>query len=473
MINLVSIRAKYDFTRPYRPPKDEEITGYGFIIDSSKGLVLTNSNIVENSISILGKIDNKKDLYLEVIGICREKELALCKMNDISNYKTLKFADSILVKVGDKISSSENIGIISGLNTESYEREDSLTRIPIYMYSSFEGCMGQPVFNSMNEVIGMFSKENRIIPSRTILAVYPEMISSKIVKMPTLGLDWCSTNRELMKKQTGTSSTYGIYVKKVHPGSCLDRLEKGDVIRRIDYMDCFWNSDGSENKSTFALKNFEKKTLVTIFLDRFGMTTSIGKLKDPNELDETKLEFEKIFTNRKLNICEVVDMIPIGTEMTLNMCRESRWYKLKTEYIFMSSERPDYIYPQMEKLDYEFFAGICFSNLYINESYEYEKKSVIINKIFQEGYAYKTQSLKIGQKVKTVFAYDDNFEFIKDSHIVISSLEDMRKVLMLKPSYIQLTMSDESTFICLVKNIVKEDIELMKKYQINHNYILN
>ena len=55
VIYLKAIKSLYNINRPYLNPCDEEIFGTGFIIDISKGLVVTCSSIVSNSISIIGR----------------------------------------------------------------------------------------------------------------------------------------------------------------------------------------------------------------------------------------------------------------------------------------------------------------------------------------------------------------------------------------------------------------------------------
>ena len=69
--------------------------------------------------------------------------------------------------------------------------------------------------------------------------------------------------------------------KEIGPAEFFNRLENANSLigRSSDY---FWNDNGTTNKDAFNLKSFETKTLVTIFLDRFGVTTSIGKLKNPD-----------------------------------------------------------------------------------------------------------------------------------------------------------------------------------------------
>jgi len=339
VVNLNIIKKVFNFKQPYKDFQTIDISGSGFVI-SREGLIVTNAELVKDSISIIA---NKK-FSLEVVGICREKDLAICKFVDKIKVKPLNFADSMNITLAEQVFSlgkTISKGIISGYKKFESTKEDSLTRGPNYISTDIhisEENNGGPLLNKNNEVIGINKIINGInyaIPSRTFLALYSELLKGDI-KMPSLSLDWCKTNREIMKKQTGNSSTYGIYVRKVYPDSCLDSLEKGDIIRRIDYTDLCWKSDGSSNVN---LENIGKqKTLVTVFLDRFGMTNKIVKLKDPDELDETKIEFETIFTEKVLSLSEVMDMVPINSKLILNICRYQQWYNLKTVYIVMSSE---------------------------------------------------------------------------------------------------------------------------------------
>jgi S1-C subfamily serine protease len=520
---LIVTKAVHDFKHPYKSFKEKEVTGSGFIVDISRGLILTNAHVVSNAVSIVGRLSRlgKKDLSLEVIGICREKDLAICKIIDIDlitqgisnpNILNLNFADSLNVKPGDKVYTlgyhlgSSNIkitnGIISGFekiskNSEE-DREDSLTRSPTYIQIS--GAInpensGGPLLNSSGKVIGinaagyLYTQNiGYAIPSRTFLAIYHELIKSSNIKIPTLALNWCKTNREIMKKETGSSATYGIYVRKIFPDSCLDKLEKGDVIRRIDYVDFFQKPNGEINKSGFNLKELDnllektlekKENVVTVFIDRFGMSTKIGKLKNLYEKDENKFEFETIFTERKMELSEIMDMIPIGTELSLNMCRDKKWYLLKTKYIHIPSDRIPHIYPRMSPIDFEIFAGICVSNLDMKHfkifddlNSDHYKKQVIITHVFPGTSSYKTQTMKPGCLIKSILGFDSNLELIKDTQRIISSLDDVRHVLHLRPEQIQITTQEDFVFLVSLSTIIKEDKVLFETYDIKHKYIL-
>ena len=501
-VSLKIIKGLYNYKRPYREFAEDESTGSGFVIDIAKGYVVTNAHVVADAVSIIGRFikTGKKDISLELVGICREKDLALLKINDsdlslLSSIENLKFGDSMFVRQGDKVKAlgyqlgSNNIkvteGVVSGF--ERFEsgdlgREDSISRRPGYIQiTAAINSSGGPLLNANNEVIGIISSGNKntgyAIPSRTFLAIYKEL-KNGVVKMPTLALDWCRTNREIMKKQTGNSSTYGIYVRKIYPDSCCDVLEKGDIIRRIDYMDPFWKSNGESNKNVFSLNEKDNKdpaVLVTIFLDRFGTSTNIGRLKNPVEADETKINFEKIFTERKLEISEIMDMVPIGAEIMLNICRlvdgQPMWYMLKTNYITMPVYRIPYIYPIINPIDYEIFGGMCVTDLSMEilKGYGirvdlYERR-VIIVQTFPNTTVYKTDVIREGYIIKSIYAYDKDMVLIKESHRQLQSLDDLRSVLKLGGEFLQVNCMDDSTFIFSPSST--EDDLIRRSYRIS------
>jgi len=460
VINLNIVKAIYNYKQPYKSFSIQKVCGSAFII-SEDGLILTLAELVTDAISITA---NQKH-GLQVVGICREKNLAICKFTETLKLKALKFTDSINVTLAEQVFSLGKTigkGIISGYQKHQTEREDSLTRPPNYIATDIhigEENNGGPLLNRENKVIGInkiIKGINYVIPSRTFIAIYSQLVKGN-VRMPSLSLDWCKTNREIMKKQTGASSTYGIYVRKVYPDSCLDSLEKGDIIRRIDYMDICWAS------TDINLNNLSK-TLVTIFLDRFGNTNRIVKLKNPDELDGDKIEFEKVFTDKVLTLSEVMDMVPINSPLILNICRNHEWYKLKTEYMTMSSERLTY-----SPVDYQILAGLCLSNIsrhhmdIFNIEDEY-KKSVIITEVLS---THKVEILKAGQIVKSLLGYTIDFKLIESTYKVITTLDDIRDILKLSPEYLQITTTDNSTYLFSYKTALEEDKIVKKLYDIN------
>ena len=487
VVSLKVIKGKYNFKRPYAGFEEVESSGTGFLIDGLKGHVVTAAHVVADAINITGRFvkTGKKDISIEIIGICREKDLALLKIssNDLEllgkNPPTLSFGDSMLVKPGDKVKAigfpfgSNNVkiseGIVSGFETIESDREDSITRCPAYLQITAPinpGNSGGPLLNANNEVIGITvsgkdasQNMNYAVPSRTFVAIYKELKRGGKVNMPTLSLDWCKTNREIMQKQTGKASTYGIYVRRIYPDSCCEILEKGDIIRRIDYMDFMWKPNGDNNKDAFALKDgpFEE-VLVTVFLDRFGVSTNIGRLEKADETDETKIAFAKIFTERKMELSEIMDMIPIGADISLNMCRNLEWYMVNSKYVHTTVYRVPSVYPNLLKngIDYEIFGGMCITNLSMEVmnafnivgelSDQYDRRLIIVQ-VFPGTLAHKTDSVKEGEMIKSVFAYDKDMVLLQDSFKQIESLDDLRDIAKMKAEYFQINCIDNSTFL--------------------------
>lgn len=469
---------------PYQNFREKNIRGTGFVIDIEKGLILTNAQLVENAVSILGKISvlGKKEFGLEVLGICLEKEAAVCKITHLETFLqqlpskniNLIFGDSMKVGIGGTTKTlgynGDNLetvpGTVRGFNSNCSSIEDTYQRSSSYLVvnGDYKNLIGSPLLNSKKEVVGIHSfKSGNVVPSRTLLAVYKNLLNSPVLKMPTLGLEWCSTNRELMKLKTGSSSTYGIYVRKCHPDSCFDLLEKGDIIRRLDYSDIFWDRDKLD------INDLESKNTVTIFFDRFGMTHLVGKLKNLDEPDPNKIAFEKIYTEQKLTLSELMDMIPVDADLSLNICRDGTWYKLKTKYSPVENRN--------SSLDYEIFSGICVSDLnskhlQIYPNLDRYKKQVIITSIFSDSGVGKLGSLKEGQIIKSIIGYDSKFELVEETHRAITSLEDLRHILHLKPDFIQITTTDDFTYVTSLEAMMKEDKDILKRYSILKKYIL-
>lgn len=563
VLSLRVVKGKYDYCKPYRDCKEKSSRGSGFILDIKEGIVVTNFHVIENAISINGRLPSlgQKDISLCVLGTCREKDVALLKINDLNmladeSIPSLKFADSMMCQPGEPVIAlgypydSERVkmttGIFSGMGVADItsddnkngivEKEDSYNRPPTYLQISAPinpGYSGGPLLNYKGEVIGINSAGYEgaqnigyAIPSRVFAVIFPQLLKNLLVKMPNAGFSFCSTNRELMKCLTGTSSTYGIYVTSVDPDTCFDLLEKGDIIRRLDYRDIFWkisSKDSSKEikgkleKEENFLRNFtdgdlEKGTLVTVFFDRFGLSTKIGKLKNPDEVDDDKLEFEVVFTDRKMNLNEIMDIIPIGTELTLNICRLGRnednkivpsWYKLNTKYTphETNKERIRYALPgwsnssnsnSLTTQNFEIFAGCCFMNLCkqhffssngglnIDSSKDFTKYHVIISHIFPDSSVAKTQSLYPGNIVTRLCGYNGNWELETEKEIY--TLEDVKnflhcikkknldKLCKVSIEYLQIHTSDDRTCFVSVNIAIQEDISILKNFNVRCKY---
>ena len=505
VLQLIVIRGIYNPARPYGDPDDKKVSGSSFIIDIERGYIATNAHVVSNAISISGRIPKlgKRDISLELISICKEKDLALCKIHhddiklitrgmspeEISNLN-MKFGDNMLLRETDEVMTigyplgHKNIkyttGIVSGFETKTpddyYDIEDGKHRGPSYIQITAAinpGNSGGPLLNNKGEVIGinaagyLFAQNvGYAIPSRTFLSIYCEMVKHTIVKLPTLAVEWNKTNRELMGIKTGDERTYGIYVKKVYSDSCVDSVEEGDIIKRLDYEDTFWAT-----QDAFNLNNHDPDTIcnldkinVLCYFDRYG-DASVGIKKNER--------FVKLI-DRKMSFSEIVDMIPIGSKLNLEICRNKEWYLVESKHTFKESNRLTRSYPRLESIDYEIFAGICCTNLdmihvdyfdnlllYARTAKNRYKKRVVICQVFPDTSAMRTQVLKPGQLIKSI------------NNTPVETLDDIRKILRTLPNEISIMTIDNSLFIVSTNTVISEDKKAIKNYNIrNHNYLL-
>lgn len=516
ILQLHITRAVYDPLKPYSDPTTKDKSGTAFIVDITKGYVVTSAHLVANALVVVARSPRlgRKDISLDLVGICREKDVALCKINpeDISLLTTgvedlsifnMVFGDSIKIKETDEVMTigyplgQENIkytiGIVSGFETRKpsglAEVEDARGRSPSYIQITAAinpGNSGGPLLNCKGEVIGINAagylyaqNVGYAIPSRTFLSVYSELIrgagttsTNNVIKMPTLGLEWNKTNREIMGVKTGDERMYGIYVRRILPDSCVDTLEPGDIIKRLDYEDCFWNPE----KDAFCLNYFhtpvsvegtEKKCspfIVNCYFDRYG-DASLGNKNDKGSIK---------LTSRRLNLAEIMDMVPIGANLNLEIYRGAG-YIVQAKYQYKPSYRIDRKYQHMEPIAYELFAGLCCANLDLahideldelkhileSDSYNKYRRHVVICQVFPDTIAYKTQVLKQGHIIERI------------NETAIETVDDIRKILSTKPEQIRIETTDKSYYVAKTENFVPEDKKIMKLFNIkNHQYAL-
>lgn len=503
VLQLKVTRAIYNSTRPYLDPDDTLSFGTAFIIDIERGYIATNAHVVSDAITINGRVPKlgKRDLSIELISICKEKDLALCKIHhddiklitrslnqDKINELNMKFGDNMELKETDEVMTigyplgQENIkyttGIVSGFEAkdDNDDCEDAKIRSPTYIQITAAinpGNSGGPLLNKNGEVIGINAAGHLYaqnmgyaIPSRTFLSIYCDLIKSIIVKVPTLALEWNRTNKELMKLKTGDERIYGIYVKKIHPDSCVDTLEQGDIIKRLEYQDSFWASRDAfniHNHDPDVIINNNNKGNILCYFDRYGDAT-IG-VKDVKN-------FKQII-ERKLSLAEIMDMVPIGAELNLEICRNKEWYMVQAKHVYKASNRIPNSYQRLEPIDYEIFGGLCCANLnmchvdaypnllnYIKSDKKRYQKRVIICQVFPDTTAYRTQSLKEGDLIDKI------------NDVQINELEDIRKILRNKPENIQIETINKNFFIVLTDSVIAEDKKAMKNFNIcHHKYI--
>lgn len=136
--------------------KDGVSAGTGCVV-SEDGLILTGSHVVENFTEISVTMYNGQTYKAEFIAqMGKNKDLALVKINPKKPLKTVSFANSETVKVGQRVLSIGNPFGFSNTLTQGI-----ISRID-YVKNRFQtdaainpGCSGGPLLNSSGQVIGI------------------------------------------------------------------------------------------------------------------------------------------------------------------------------------------------------------------------------------------------------------------------------------------------------------------------------
>lgn len=498
VIQLICIRGSYNPFRPQQIPSDRKASGTGFIIDIARGLVLTNAHVAGNAISIVGRMTRfgERDLSLRLVSICREKDIALCQLvkEDITrileNKKpediNMKFGDSLLLKETSNVVAigyplgQKNIkfttGVISGFHANTKDESDDFTlSLTEEEWPSFiqitapinPGNSGGPLLNRKGEVIGvnaagyMFSQNiGYAIGSRTVLGIYDALIAPlndetismpHVVITPKYAFEHNKSSLALLELTCGDKTTEGIYVKKVYPNSVFDTLKEGDVITHIIYDDIYLDNSAAFN--VIDRKSIQGKTVVAA-LDRFGdVTTS---------------------TTRKLTFKEIFDTIPIGSNVSLYICRGNEhtcgMYQINTTFKYIPSTIKYPIYPRITPYKYVIVAGMSIGELslnHISSSQDLKEWSkgikryephIVVNQIFPDTTISRTQIFEEGTVI-------DEVDGVK-----VATIDELKNVLAKAGEYITFVSRDRDKFVVRKEEAKKEDLEAVKTFEIT-NYV--
>ena len=518
VVQLICVKARYNPFRPQISPGDKRSSGSGFIVDIDNGLLLTNSHVVSDTISISGRmmIFGEQDLSVRVISICREKDVALCQLSakDIDKVKSsvggdinMKFGDNMLlsstspvVAIGYPLG-QKNIkattGVVSGFHANNSSDEDdelSLTEEeePSYVQITAPinpGNSGGPLVNRKGEVVGIntasyFLSQNvgYAVGSRTVLGIYEELISplkdnSKhmpyIVVTPKYAFEYNRATPDLLELACNGGNEEGVYVKKIYPNSVFDSLKEGDIITHVLYDDVFFN-----NPAAFDVVDRTpiQGTPTVASLDKYGDVTL--DVTCTNDLSTS------LPPCRKLSLKEVFDMIPIGKDVKLIICRldsdgskcqtkNCGLYEIVTSFKHVPSSIRNPVYPRINPYKYEIIAGLSIGELTMNhiahdhtlEEYSKGKKRyekvLVVNQIFSDTTAYRTRVFKEGSIISEV------------NGSKVTTIDELREAVSKSDKYITIVGKERDKFVVKKENAIKEDLSALKQYDLeNYSHIL-
>ena len=229
--------------------------GSGVIINSSKGLIITNNHVIAKATDIKVKLMDGREFKAEIVGTDPATDIAIIKIN-AKNLKSLKIANSNDLRVGDFVVAIGNpfgigqtvtSGIISalgrsGLGIEAYEdfiQTDA---------SINPGNSGGALVNLRGELIGIntaiIGSGGRnpgsigiglAIPTNLAINISEQILKFGKVKRGILGVSAQDLTPNLAKA-FGLTVRSGVVITEIRKNSSASKagLKTGDIITAVD-----------------------------------------------------------------------------------------------------------------------------------------------------------------------------------------------------------------------------------------------
>ena len=248
---LVQIRVRRGQAEPSSSddPSPRRSLGSGFIV-SPDGYVVTNAHVVGDATDEVNvTLANGKRVKGKVVGRDRRVDLALIKLENVSDLPVLPLGDSEAIRVGELVlalghpfglEQTVSFGIVmrkgAPLRTASPGFEFIQTDATVN-----PGNSGGPLTNMAGQVIGvntMASQGGTIgfaIPTSLVKGLLPQLLAKGKVEWGWLGIAIDEVTEETAEEMK-LSSAKGVLVRNVMPGQPAEKggIKQKDVILSID-----------------------------------------------------------------------------------------------------------------------------------------------------------------------------------------------------------------------------------------------
>lgn len=264
----IEVIQKSESGRPFRS------LGSGVIV-APEGYILTNEHVVGRSMSVKVTLEDKRELEAELIGVDKQTDLALLKIEATEDLPAASFGNSDLVEVGEWVIAVGNpfgfdrtvsFGIVSGKGRviSDLPSETPLLNNFIQTDAAIDpGSSGGPLVNLRGEIIGINSigigrGQGFTIPSNMARDVVERLRSAGSVERGWLGLSVQPFDRRFARYYGDTTVT-GVLVGDIEPGSPTEStdLKSGDVIVSFDGTPLA--AENTDDLNTFILMVSSRK----------------------------------------------------------------------------------------------------------------------------------------------------------------------------------------------------------------------
>lgn len=512
-LNVVS--AEYDSFRPYTSLGDKSSTGSGFLISLDIGLVVTNAHVVENAISIVGRCPllYSRDLFLRLISISRDKDLALLQIigEDLKELK--KFSKKINeFSLGDSFDLFEmqevvaigyplgqdgikfTHGNVSGFQyqidevTDITRLEDSSTFIQITCPIN-QGNSGGPLIDEKGKVVGIcaagiLDSQNvgYAIPVNTLLSILDEL------KRPISNFNHSLTSTEL--KNIGLDVLIPVGGEEVclRSGECF-KTPYIFTQPRFGIEWCATNKDLISHIFGERVANLEEEYSSGVYItfiypdSIFGCEgLKVGDLLYKISVTAASSKFPKLIGKidshgvsdleigeRKLVIKDFIDYCSYGGDITIYVMRRNGKKNdlLEVSSVFLSRQLlPNekclsLEYPHFCEMEYEILGGLCITYLDLEKcssSPQLRKYSTPENRF--KRFLVVAQVFS-GTEASSVGSLSEGDVIVKVGDVEIKTLEDLRNEVEKCKKYVALT-SEFGKILITNKKRMEKDTQLVK-----------
>lgn len=241
-----------DFFSPEFERREQRTSlGSGVIIDGHRGLVLTNTHVVEKSTVINVSLYDKREFEATIVGMDPDSDLAVLKIKSDNPLPSVEMGNSEEIMIGESViaignpfgfSHTVTTGVVSAVN-RSIKTEERVFHEFIQTDASINpGNSGGPLLNINAELIGIntaiYAQAQGIgfaIPIDRAKRIISDLINYGEVIQPWIGMRVQPIDSEL-SDYLNIQTNIGVMVTSVEPKSPASAagISEGDIILSID-----------------------------------------------------------------------------------------------------------------------------------------------------------------------------------------------------------------------------------------------
>ena len=232
------------------PAEPRRSSGSGFLIDPS-GLIVTNAHVVEDADWLQVRLADGRRFTGKVVGQDSRVDLALVRIDGVTNLPTLPIGDSNRLRVGEFVMAlGHPFGLEQSVSFGIVSRKGAPLTVAAPGFDFIQtdaainpGNSGGPLVNMAGQVVGVNSMAARngsigfAIPSNLVKLLVPQLATKGKVEWGWLGVSITEVGDDDLDRLK-LREAKGVLVRGVMPGEPADQggVKADDVIIALDGM---------------------------------------------------------------------------------------------------------------------------------------------------------------------------------------------------------------------------------------------